>query len=164
MDEVIIREATGEDFTEIHSLIVKRAEELMLATNDVADVSKLVRDYYSKPAKFCCLVCETDARVIGYAIYTHGYCVFLGRSISMEELYIIPEYREEAQLPLFKRIVEITNNLGYQRLAWLSSKNSSEMHEFWIKNEAIVYSEEEGYLHYQLDVSTIQERHCLATE
>jgi len=160
VEGLVIREAAGEDFIQIRPLIVKRAEELKLSDSSVSDINKLVRDYCSKPAKFYCLVCELDTKIIGYVIYTFGFCVHQGRSISLDEFYVVPDYRKAAQLLLFKRIVEITHNFGHLRLAWLSSKNSLEMHEFWVKHGTTVYSEEKGYLQYRLDKSTIQERHC----
>ncbi|KAF6028973.1 hypothetical protein EB796_012724 [Bugula neritina] len=156
VEGLVIREAAGEDFIQIRPLIVKRAEELKLSDGGVSDTNKLVRDYCSKPAKFYCLVCELDTKIIGYVIYTYGYCVYSGRFTNVSEIYSIPEYQEVAQLQLLKRMVEITLNTGYQRLAWLSSKNSLEMHEFWIKHGATVYFEEEGYVHYQLDQLDIQ--------
>jgi len=85
----------------------------------VSDINKLVRDCCSKPAKFYCLVCELGTRIIGYLIYTYGYCMYVGRSVNMDEIYVISDYRDAAQLLLFKRMVELTNNLGYKKLGWL---------------------------------------------
>ncbi|KAF6028974.1 hypothetical protein EB796_012725 [Bugula neritina] len=156
VDKLIVREATEEDFTQIHPLIIKRTEEFGLPTSHVPNIKKLVEDYSSKPPKFYCLVCEIDTRIVGYLIYSFGYCVYVGRYINMSELYALATLRKEVQLQLFTKIINISLEMGCFQLEWVSSKNDLEFHEFSVETGATVIPEEDGYHRYQLDAKKVQ--------
>jgi len=147
---MLVRKATEEDFTQIHSLIIKRTEEFGLPTSRVPDIKKLVEDYSSKPAKFYCLVCEKDTRIIGYVSYSYAYSSWIGRSINMDELYVLREYRDVGQLPLLHRLVDITLELKCLQVK-CSAPDNTEFSKFLVVNGMSVMSKEDGYLLYNLE-------------
>ncbi|KAF6028971.1 SAT1 [Bugula neritina] len=147
---MLVRKATEEDFTQIHPLIIKRTEEFGLPTSHVPNIKKLVEDYSSNSPKFYCLVCELDTRIIGYVSYSYAYSSWIGRSININELYVLLGYRDVGQLPMLHRLVNITLELKCLQVK-CSAPDNTEFSKFLVENGTSVMSKEDGYSLYNLE-------------
>jgi len=100
----------------ISPLIIKRAEKTSLVASRVPNIRKILHDYNCRPARFFSLVCEFSSMIVSYAIYSYGYSSRSGRCVNMDELYALPEYRDETQIKLLKELTNVTLQLGYQQI------------------------------------------------
>ena len=123
---MLIREATPDDVTAIHQMIIELAvyekePDAVLASE--ADLQKaLFSDEKSRngaPAAFA-HVAEVDGEVIGFALWFLNYSTWLGKhGIYLEDLYVKPEYRGQgAGKALMQKLAAIAVERGYGRFEW----------------------------------------------
>ena len=69
--------------------------------------------FNAKHPYFQCIVAELDGTIdppilIGYAIYYFTYSTWIGKSIYLEDIYVMPEYRKLGLgSVLFSRVTEV---------------------------------------------------------
>jgi GNAT superfamily N-acetyltransferase len=65
------------------------------------------------------VVAEENQIVIGFAIYYTSYSTWKGPCIYLEDLYVLPEKRnQQTGSKLFDAVVEIAKDRGVQRMDW----------------------------------------------
>lgn len=120
LSSLAIRKATPEDVPEILALIrelalYEREPDAVLATE-----ADLLRDGFTEPRRFHCLMAEWDGVIAGFALYFHNYSTWRGRAgIHLEDLFVRPVYRGRGiGKALLTRVAAITVAEGGQRLQW----------------------------------------------
>uniref|UniRef100_A0A3P9HKA7 Spermidine/spermine N1-acetyltransferase family member 2b n=1 Tax=Oryzias latipes TaxID=8090 RepID=A0A3P9HKA7_ORYLA len=96
-----IRPAKKEDCKEISRLIMELAVYENMPDQVKIAHEELERDGFGENPFFQCLVAEVPEEhkskegftVVGYALYFYTYSTWKGRSIFLEDLYVMPEFR-----------------------------------------------------------------------
>ncbi|XP_061155279.1 thialysine N-epsilon-acetyltransferase-like isoform X2 [Syngnathus typhle] len=99
--DVKIRVATKGDCKDISRLIMDLAVHDKMSDQVKLSCDELQRDGFSQNPLFECLVAEIADEnkskegftIIGYALYFYIYCTWKGRSMYLEDLYVMPEFR-----------------------------------------------------------------------
>ena len=100
----------------IHELaIYEKLEHLMVATPD-----KLSVDLFGDNPAIRSIVAETEAGIIGYAIFFRSYSTFLTKSgIWLEDLYVKQSERGSGVgKALLAKVAEVAHKEGAGRLEW----------------------------------------------
>ncbi|XP_068606319.1 thialysine N-epsilon-acetyltransferase-like [Brachionichthys hirsutus] len=96
-----IRAATEEDCKEIWRMLTELAIYLKVTDKVTITHEELKRDGFSENPFFECLVAEVPEEhkseegytVVGYALYFYTYSTCSGRTIYLEDLFVMPEFR-----------------------------------------------------------------------
>jgi GNAT superfamily N-acetyltransferase len=115
-----IRPATPADVPTILHFIrelahFEREPHSVLATED-----DLLRDGFTEPRRFVCLLAEVDGVPAGFALYFTSYSTWVGHhGIRLDDLYVTPEHRRKGiARALLTRLARIAVDEGCQRLEW----------------------------------------------
>ncbi len=94
MSNLIIRKATTEDVGLILNFI-KELARFEKAEHEVkTDKEQLKKSLFGKDATAHAVICESDGRPVGYAVYFFNYSTWQGKNgLYIEDLYISPEHR-----------------------------------------------------------------------
>ncbi|XP_062341194.1 diamine acetyltransferase 2b [Osmerus eperlanus] len=96
-----IRAARKDDCKDISRMIMELAIYEKMPDQVKISHKELERDGFSSNSFFECLVAEVPEEdktkdghtVVGYALYFYTYSTWKGRSVFMEDLYVMPEFR-----------------------------------------------------------------------
>ncbi|MCJ8748326.1 hypothetical protein PDJAM_G00163660 [Pangasius djambal] len=96
-----IRAAREEDCRDIQRMIMELAVYEKLADQVKISHEELQRDGFGPNPFYQCLIAEVPEELksdeghttVGYALYFYTYSTWKGRSIYMEDLYVMPEFR-----------------------------------------------------------------------
>ncbi|HCK5511599.1 TPA: GNAT family N-acetyltransferase, partial [Pseudomonas aeruginosa] len=89
-----IRPAVPADAEQILAFIIELADYERARHEVVTDVEGIRRSLFAEGSPTRALMCLSEGRPIGYAVYFYSYSTWLGRNgIYLEDLYITPEYR-----------------------------------------------------------------------
>ncbi|XP_029437666.1 diamine acetyltransferase 2-like [Rhinatrema bivittatum] len=125
MMECDIRLARAEDCKDIVRLIRELAEFEKLSEQVEITEEVLQKDGFAKNPFYQCLVAELHPeqrskdgfRVIGYALYFFTYSTWKGRSIFLEDLYVMPEFRGKGiGTNMMSKVAKVGLSLGCTRL------------------------------------------------
>jgi GNAT superfamily N-acetyltransferase len=116
-----IRPATREDIPALLRLIVALAEYEKLSHMVVADEAMLERELFGEGSRAEALVCISDERAVGMAIYFHNFSTFLGRKgLYLEDLFVEPAYRGRGfGKALLLALARIAHERGCGRFEWM---------------------------------------------
>jgi len=117
---VRIRAAMPEDIPEILALIRELAEYEREPKSAVATAADLMRDGFSEPRRFHCLIAEVASAVVGFALYFYNYSTWRGHAgIFLEDLFVRPAHRGKgAGKALLSAVAERAAAEGCPRLEW----------------------------------------------
>ncbi|KAL6098862.1 diamine acetyltransferase 2b [Pungitius pungitius] len=98
---VKVRPATKEDCKEISRMISELAVYEKMPEQVKITHEELERDGFCQNPFFECLVAEVPEEhrskegfpIVGYALYFYTYSTWKGRSVYLEDLYVMPEFR-----------------------------------------------------------------------
>jgi GNAT superfamily N-acetyltransferase len=94
MPDLTIRPASPEDVPHILSFIRELAEYEREPESAVATAADLLRDGFSEPKRFHCLIAEWQGEPAGFALYFYNYSTWRGHAgIYLEDLFVRPVYR-----------------------------------------------------------------------
>ena len=120
MSNLILREATAADVPDILAFIrelalYEREPDAVRATE-----ADLLRDGFTEPKRFHCLIAERGSVPAGFALYFHNYSTWTGRAgIHLEDLFVRPEHRGLGiGKALLARVAAIAVDEGAPRLEW----------------------------------------------
>ncbi|XP_077448539.1 diamine acetyltransferase 2b [Stigmatopora argus] len=96
-----IRAANKEDCKDISRMIMELAEFEKMTDQVKITCEELERDGFCQNPFFECLIAEVPEEnksregftTVGYALYFYIYSTWKGRSMHLEDLYVMPEYR-----------------------------------------------------------------------
>ncbi len=111
-----IRKAKESDFPSVLSLIkhlakFEKAEEQVINT-----VDKMIEEQ----DHFYCLVAETnDNKIVGMALYYHVYYTWVGKSMYLDDLFVLEEYRgQNIGSRLLEEVYKHASDTNCNRLRW----------------------------------------------
>ncbi|XP_074528858.1 thialysine N-epsilon-acetyltransferase-like [Halichoeres trimaculatus] len=96
-----VRAATKEDCRDISRMIMELAVYVKMADQVKISHEELERDGFCPNPFFECVVAEVSEEykskegftLVGYALYFYTYSTWKGRSVYLEDLYVMPEFR-----------------------------------------------------------------------
>ncbi len=111
-----IRQATGEDFPAILSMIKELAEY----ERAPGRVTNTVGQMNEEQELFRCFVAETDdGDIIGMALFFMAYFTWVGKSLYLEDIYVKEPYRQHRiGSALLRRIFEVARDERCRRVRW----------------------------------------------
>lgn len=115
-----IRPATPDDIPEILSLIRELAEYEREPQAAVATPEDLMRDGFTEPKRFHCLMAEVEEGVAGFALYFYNYSTWRGHAgIYLEDLFVRPRFRGTGiGKALLSSVAAVAVEDGCPRLEW----------------------------------------------
>ena len=116
----MIREATPNDVSTIHDLIIQLAIYEREPDAVIATPEQIMENLFgSDPVAFC-HVAEIEGKVVGIAIWFLNYSTWLGKAgLYLEDLFVLPEYRGRGiGLAFMKTLARICVDRGYERFQW----------------------------------------------
>lgn len=83
-------------------------------------VTNSVRLMMHEKEYFNCFVAETGEKIIvGYATYFFSYPTWIGKSLYMDDLYVVPEYRGKGLgLKLTQTLIDFAEEAGCKKMHW----------------------------------------------
>jgi len=117
---MIIRQATPEDAQAIYDMIYELAVYEKAPEEVVTTPDEIRATLFAADSKTEALICETEGKPVGYAVFFTSYSTWLGRNgIYMEDLYVSPDYRGNgAGKALLKTIAKYAVERKCGRLEW----------------------------------------------
>ena len=114
-----IRHAHPEDTPFIYQMIQALAEYEKEPHEVSLTVEELKRDGFGPEPLYYCLILELEDRPVGFALYYHRYSTWKGKTLYLEDLFVIPEARgsglgKKAMLELAR----IAREKGCVRFEW----------------------------------------------
>jgi GNAT superfamily N-acetyltransferase len=116
MSDYKIRKAIESDFPAVLDMI----KELALFEKAPEKVLNTVEFMQNEKYLFGCLVAENENHeVIAMAIYFFAYFTWVGKSLYLDDLYVLPDYRGNGVgSALLKEIYNIAKTENCRRLRW----------------------------------------------
>lgn len=117
---VQIRPATPDDIPEILALIRELAEYEREPESAVASAADLMRDGFTEPRRFHCLMAEEAGGAAGFALYFYNYSTWRGHvGIYLEDLFVRPAHRGKGiGKALLAAVAAVAVDEGCPRLEW----------------------------------------------
>ncbi|EKY3231503.1 GNAT family N-acetyltransferase [Cronobacter malonaticus] len=145
-----IRAARPEDATAIYEMIYELAVYEKAPQEVVTTPEEIRETLFGAGSKTEALICETDDKAVGYAVFFTSYSTWLGRNgIYMEDLYVSPEYRGKgAGRGLLKHIAQCAVQRQCGRLEWSVLDWNQPAIDFYLSIGAVAQSE---WVRYRLD-------------
>lgn len=124
-----IRPATEQDFESILQLLKRFAEFIGTPEKVTNNVDKMLNE----KSYFNCLVaCDDNNKIIGFATYFYAYYSWTGKTIYLDDLYVLDEFRGKTiGTSLFDAVIAIARNEQCENLKWQVSN--------WNKNAINFY-------------------------
>lgn len=147
---ITIRPARPEDATAIYDMIYELAVYEKAPEEVVTTPDEIRGTLFSDGSQTEALICESEGKTIGYAVFFTSYSTWLGRNgIYMEDLYITPGYRGKgAGKALLKNIAQSAVKRQCGRLEWSVLDWNQSAIDFYLSIGALPQSE---WVRYRLD-------------
>lgn len=115
---MIIRPAKRGDEGAIMELIHGLAE-YEKAPHEVVNTAEELGTHLFDEKVCDALVAEVDDKVVGFALFYTNYSTWKGKCLYLEDLFILPEYRQHGiGSQLFDEVVNIAKQRGVRRMDW----------------------------------------------
>ena len=114
--EIIVRQATTDDFPAILSLIKELAEYERAPEK----VTNTVEQMKQEKDLFRCFVAETEAgEIAGMALYFMAYFTWVGKSLYLEDIYVKEPFRQHRiGSALLRKVFEVARAERCRRVRW----------------------------------------------
>ncbi len=114
-----IRKATQTDMPFVLNLIRELAAFEREPEAVVVTVDDLIRDGFSEPPLFNCLVAENENTIIGMALFYYRYSTWKGKTIHLEDLIVKADQRGTgAGFALYQEIIKQGERDKVRRIEW----------------------------------------------
>ena len=114
-----IRKATQTDMPFVLELIQELAAFEREPEAVVVTVDDLIRDGFSEPPLFNCLVAENENTIIGMALFYYRYSTWKGKTIHLEDLIVKADQRGTgAGFALYQEIIKQGEKDKVRRIEW----------------------------------------------
>jgi GNAT superfamily N-acetyltransferase len=140
--DIKIRKAEEKDFTEIFKLI----RELAVFENQTDQLLNSVERMKDEKEYFNCYIAETaDKKIVGYATYIFCYYTWVGKSLYMDDLYVLPEYRGKGiGTLLIGKVIDFARETTCHRLRWQVSNWNAKAIVFYKSLGAVINETEQN--------------------
>jgi len=120
MPELTIRPATRNDIPNILVFIRELADYEREPASAIATHADLLRDGFTEPVRFRCLIAEWQNAPAGFALFFYNYSTWRGHAgIYLEDLFVRPAFRLKGiGKALFSSVAAIAVAEGCPRLEW----------------------------------------------
>jgi GNAT superfamily N-acetyltransferase len=120
MSSLTIRPATPADIPQILAFIRELADYEREPASAIATHEDLLRDGFTDPIRFHCLIAEHEDAPAGFALYFHNYSTWRGHAgIYLEDLFVRPPFRGKGiGKALLSTVAAIAEAEGCPRLEW----------------------------------------------
>jgi GNAT superfamily N-acetyltransferase len=117
---LMLRKATPEDIPQILAFIHALAEYERDPAAVIATEADLLRDGFTDPHRFECILAFWSGEPAGFALYCYNYSTWLGHAgIHLEDLFVHPHLRGKGiGKALLTRVAAIAVEEGCPRLQW----------------------------------------------
>ncbi len=113
--EFIIRTGTDNDLPAVLKLIQGLAE----FEKQPDAVTNTVKQMRKDREHFDFFVAEIDGEIAGMSIYYYTYSTWVGKSLHLEDLYVLPDYRNRGiGAALLPSTVAVAQDTGCNRMRW----------------------------------------------
>jgi GNAT superfamily N-acetyltransferase len=143
MPEITIRPAAPEDIPQILAFIRELAEYEKEPDAAQATAADLLRDGFTSPRRFHCLIAEQGTEPAGFALYFHTYSTWVGHAgIYLEDLFVRPAFRGHGiGKALLTKVASIAVAEGCPRLEWAVLDWNQPSINFYHRMGAVMKSE-----------------------
>ena len=95
---------------------------------------------------FNCYVAEThDKKIVGYATYIFCYYTWVGKSLYMDDLYVLPEFRGKGiGTMLIRKVIDYARETKCHRLRWQVSNWNARAIVFYKSLGAVINETEQN--------------------
>ena len=151
-----IRVANPEDAGVILQLIKDLALYEKEPEKVVCTVDDILRDSFSEPKRFDCLLAECDGHAVGFAVYYYKWSTWTGtRTLHLEDLFVKPVYRgRKIGFDLLQRLAKIAVDEKCDRFEWDVLDWNKLALDFYTSIGAVV---KEGWLTCRMDGNALIE-------
>jgi len=141
-----LRPATPSDVPHILAFIRELAEYEREPDAVLATEADLLRDGFTEPRRFHCLMAEWDGTPVGFALYFYNYSTWEGRpGIYLEDLFVRPDYRGKGiGKALLIKVAAIAVAEGCARFEWSVLDWNQPSIDFYHAMGAVMKSEWRG--------------------
>jgi GNAT superfamily N-acetyltransferase len=116
---ISIRKALEEDATFLLEMIHGLAEYEKAPEQVTLSLDQLTKDGFSNDRFFKSIILEINNKKVGMAIYYNRYSTWKGKSLYLEDLYVIPEFRGRGLgLKTMKYLAQEAVKTGCKRFEW----------------------------------------------
>ncbi|MFK7908116.1 MAG: N-acetyltransferase family protein [Chitinophagales bacterium] len=140
MQHFNIRPAIEQDFPPILELV----KGLAAFQKTPEKVFNTVEQMKAEQEYFECFIAENEAKeIVGIAVYSFVYSTWVGKSIYLDDLYVLETYRgHKIGSQLLKALFEVAQKENCKRVRWLVSHWNTPALKFYQKIGAKIYKEE----------------------
>lgn len=133
-----IRKGRSEDFPQILELI----KALALYEKAPEKVINSVEQMEAEQEYFDFFVVESDGKIIGFALYFFAYYTWVGKSLYLDDLFVLEEFRGKGiGYQLLRKLFEVAKAENCQRMRWQVLDWNTPAIEFYRKNNATIDEE-----------------------
>lgn len=143
MSSLHIRPATPADAAQILTFIRELADYEREPQSALATEADIVRDGFTQPTRFRCLMAEWESQPAGFALFFYNYSTWKGHAgIYLEDLFVRPPLRGKGiGKALLSSVAGIAVEEGCPRLEWAVLDWNTPAIEFYRSLGAIPMSE-----------------------
>jgi GNAT superfamily N-acetyltransferase len=130
-----IRKAVPEDFEQVYSLIKEFATFIKTPEKVVVTPDQMLedKDYFQS------YIAINGGQVIAFATYFIAYYSWTGKTVYLDDLYVLDEYRGNGiGTLLFNKVIETAKTEKCKKLRWQVSNWNSKAIEFYKKMGAAI--------------------------
>ncbi|XP_037605507.1 thialysine N-epsilon-acetyltransferase-like [Sebastes umbrosus] len=161
-----IRTATKEDCKEISRMILELAVYEKMSDQVKISHEELEQDGFCQNPFFECLVAEVPEEhkstegitVVGYALYFYTYSTWKGRSVYMEDMYVMPEFRGKGiGKGLLSKVAEVGKKKQCVRLQFSVLDWNTPSRDFYAAKGAQDLTDSEGWHFMRFDGQSLDD-------
>lgn len=147
---IMIRQARPEDATAIYDMVYELAVYEKAPEDVVTTPDEIRRTLFGIDSNTEALICESEGKIVGYAVFFTSYSTWLGRSgIYMEDLYVSSDYRGKGVgKALLKNIAQYAVKRQCGRFEWSVLDWNQPAVDFYLSIGALPQSE---WVRYRLE-------------
>jgi ribosomal protein S18 acetylase RimI-like enzyme len=127
--EIIIRSANETDYPAILALIKEMADFENMSNKMVNNLDLLI----AEKEYFNCFVAETsENKIVGYVTYFFTYHTFIGKSLYMDDLYVVKSFRGSGVgTKLINEVIKFAKETKCHKLRWQVSNWNTQAKKFY---------------------------------
>lgn len=126
--EISYRPICESDFESLQILIT----DFAVFEKQAHKMTNTVEQMLEEKEYFQGIVALSGNRIVGYVSYFYAYYTWSGKSLYMEDLYVVPEYRGKGiGSELTKQLIELAKNTNCKRMRWQVSEWNKSARSFY---------------------------------